>query len=147
MTINVGVWIDHHKAVVFLLTDGAETTEVILGDAEATNSPDFPSNHRNVHTRNDFIAEDKRERKAMTHFVKHYGNVSVHLHHADSIFIMGLGESKGEFSKRLEETNLKGRVSYIEAADKMNDYQVAAHVREVFGPTDYASENRQQGKN
>lgn len=134
MTINAGIWIDHHKAVVVLITDGADVTEVIMADAEATNAPDSHSNERNAHSRNDFIAEDKRERKAMTHFIKHYDNVISHLHHADSIFIMGPGEAKGELSKRIEGMNLKGRVSHIEAADKMTDRQVAAHVREVFGP-------------
>lgn len=134
MAINAGIWIDHHKAVVVLITDGADVTEVIMADAEATNAPDSQSNDRNAHSRNDFIAEDKRERKAMIHFIKHYDNVIAHLHHADSIFIMGPGEAKGELSKRIEGTNLKGRVSHIEPADKMTDRQVAAHVREVFGP-------------
>ncbi len=134
MTINAGIWIDHHKAVVVLITDGAEVTEVILADAEATNSPDSYSNERNSHGQNEFIAEDKRERKAMIHFIKHYDNVIAHLHFADSILIMGPGQAKGELSKRLEGMNLKGRVSHIEAADKMTDCQVAAHVREVFGP-------------
>ena len=134
MTINAGIWIDHHKAVVVLLTDGTETTEVILADTEATNAPDSRSNDRNAHTRKDFIEEGERERKAMIHFIKHYDNVIAHLHHADSIFIMGPGEAKGEFGKRIEEMSLKGRVSHIEAADKMADRQVTAHVREMFAP-------------
>lgn len=33
MTINAGIWIDHHNAVVVLITDGAEVAEVILADA------------------------------------------------------------------------------------------------------------------
>ena len=142
MTINAGVWIDHHKAVVVLLTNGVETTEVFLADSEANGAPDSHGNDRNAHTRNDFIAEDKRERKAMIHFVKHYDNVIAHLHHADSIFIMGPGEARGEFGKRLEAMNLRGRVSHIEPADKMTDRQVAAHVREVFGPTSEQTKDR-----
>lgn len=136
MTINAGIWIDHRKAVVVLMIDGVGTTEVILADAEATNAPASHSNDRDGHTRNDFVAEDKRERKAMIHFVKHYDNVIAHLRHADSIFIMGPGEAKGELAKRIEEMSLKGRVSHIEPADQMSDRQVAAHVREVFGATD-----------
>jgi stalled ribosome rescue protein Dom34 len=135
MTINAGIWIDHHKAIVVLLTDGDETTEVILADAEATNAPAAHNNDRDGHTQNDFFAEENRERKAMIHFVKHYDNVIAHLHHADSIFIMGPGEAKGEFGKRIEEMSLKGRVSHIEPADKMSDRQVAVHVREAFGAT------------
>ena len=133
MTTNAGIWIDHHKAVVVLLTDGVETIEVLHADAEASGSHDTQSNERNAHTRNDFIAEDRRERKAMIHFVKHYDNVIAHLHNADAILIMGPGEAKGEFSKRVEGMSLKGRISHVEAADKMTDRQVAAHVREAFG--------------
>ena len=144
MTINAGIWIDHHKAVVVLLADGVESMEVVSADSEVSSVPDTASNERNSHTRNDFIAEDKRERKAMIHFLKHYDNVISHLHHADSIFIMGPGEAKGEFAKRLESMNLKGRVSHIETADKMTDRQVAAHVREIFGPTSQLPKRRQQ---
>ncbi len=133
MTTNAGIWIDHHKAVVVLLTDGVETIATILSDTDATAAPDAHHNDRNAHTRNDFIAEDKRERKAMIHFIKHYDEVIARLHNADSIFIMGPGEAKGEFGKRIEGMSLKGRVSHIEAADKMSDRQIAAHVREVFG--------------
>lgn len=133
MTTNAGIWIDHHKAIVVLLTDGVETIATILSDTDATSAPETLHNDRNAHTRNDFIAEDKRERKAMIHFIKHYDEVIARLHNADAIFIMGPGEAKGEFSKRIEGMSLKGRVSHIEAADKMSDRQVAAHVREVFG--------------
>ena len=80
----------------------------------------------------------------MSHFNKHYDNVIAHLHHADAIFIMGPGEAKGEFSKRLEGMNLKGRVSHVETADKMTDRQIAAHVREIFGPTTEQPKYRQQ---
>ncbi len=133
MTINAGIWIDHHKAVVVLLTNGIESIETILSDTEATTAPESQNNDRNAHTRNDFVAEDKRERKAMIHFMKHYDAVIARLHHADAIFIMGPGEAKGEFGKRIESMSLKGSVSHIEAADKMSDRQVAAHVRDVFG--------------
>lgn len=117
---------------------------VIQADAEATSAPDAQHNDRNELTFSDFIAEDERERKAMSHFNKHYDNVIAHLHHADAIFIMGPGEAKGEFSKRLEGMNLKGRVSHVETADKMTDRQIAAHVREIFGPTTEQPKYRQQ---
>ncbi len=132
MTINAGIWIDHHKAIVVLLTNGVETMETILSDSESSNAPNVHNSDRDAHSRNDFIAEDKRERKAMQHFIKHYDDVIEHLHHAEAIFIMGPGEAKGEFSKRIEGMSLKGRITHVEAADKMTDRQVAAHVREIF---------------
>jgi len=67
MTTNAGIWIDHHNAVVVLLTDRVETTKIIFEDAEETKAPGYRSNDRNEHTRNDFLAEDDLERNAMIH--------------------------------------------------------------------------------
>ena len=39
MTTNAGIWIDHHKAVVVLLTDRVETTEIIFADAKPRKRP------------------------------------------------------------------------------------------------------------
>jgi hypothetical protein len=132
MTINAGIWIDHHKAVLVILNEGAETVETILSDLALSNEQDGHKSEPNAYTRNDFVPEDRLERKAMSHFKKHYDNVISHLHHADAIYIMGPGEAKGEFGKRLEGMHLKGKVTRIETADKMTDRQVAAHVRDMF---------------
>lgn len=137
MTVNAGIWIDHHKAVVVLLEDGVERVETILSNSATGRKGE--TSDANSYTRNDFVAEDKLERKAMIHFEKHYDEVIEHLHDADSIFIMGPGEAKGEFVKRIDGTSLKGRVSSVEVADKMTERQVAAHVRNVFGNTQKAT--------
>jgi stalled ribosome rescue protein Dom34 len=132
MTINAGIWIDHHKAVLVILNDGAETVETIHSDLAISSEQGLHKTEPNTYTRNDFVPEDRLERKAMSHFKKHYDDVISHLHDAEAIFIMGPGEAKGEFGKRLEVAHLKAKVTHIETADKMTDRQVAAHVRDVF---------------
>jgi stalled ribosome rescue protein Dom34 len=132
MTINAGIWIDHHKAVLVILNDGVETVETILSDLAISNEQSLHKSEPNAYTRNDFVPEDRLERKAKSHFRKHYDDVISHLHDAEAIYIMGPGEAKGEFSKRLEGAHLKAKVTHIETADKMTDRQVAAHIRDVF---------------
>jgi hypothetical protein len=51
---------------------------------------------------------------------------------AESIFIFGPGEAKGELEKRLASEGLEGRIVGIEAVDKMTDRQIAAKVRQRF---------------
>ena len=66
MTINAGVWIDHHKAVVVLLKDEGEDTLQIMSDPDTARFPDG-SRVKNSYTPNDFVAEDKRQRRASLH--------------------------------------------------------------------------------
>ena len=133
MTINAGVWIDHHKAVVVLITEEGENTLQIMSD------PDSPARFRggqrvkSSHTPNDFVAEDKRARKAMAHLDKYYDDVIARLRDADTILILGPGEAKKEFTKRLEGKQLKGRIAHIGTVDKMTDREIGAHVRQLLG--------------
>jgi hypothetical protein len=54
------------------------------------------------------------------------------LRNADSIWIFGPGEAKGELKKRLERENLDGRIYRVETAGKMTDRQITAKVRQHF---------------
>jgi hypothetical protein len=132
MTINAGVWIDHHKAVVVLLRD--KTQEVLQVDCEIDDSThipgDAPGNH--AYTPKDFVAEDKLERKTMIRLNRYYDKVITHVRDADSILILGPGEAKGEFVKRIERAKLKGNVTEVQTVDKLTDPQIAAHVRQHF---------------
>jgi hypothetical protein len=51
---------------------------------------------------------------------------------AESIFIFGPGEAKGELVKRLQSENLGGRIVGVETTDKLADGQIAAKVRDHF---------------
>jgi hypothetical protein len=122
MTINAGIWIDHHRAVVVLLKDRVEETVHFTADRD--NAP---------RSRNDFVAEDKLERKATIHLNQYYDEVIASLHSANVILVIGPGEAKGEFTKRLKGTHLKAQIAHAETADKLTDPQIAAYVRNYFG--------------
>ena len=132
MTINAGVWIDHHKAVVLRITDeGEDIRQIISGDDKTAHAAGV-ARVKSAHTRNDFVAEDKLERKAESHLNKYYDEVIVLLKDVDSIFILGPGEAKGELKKRIESKKLKGQIAHVATVDKMTDHEIAEHVRQLL---------------
>jgi hypothetical protein len=133
MTINAGVWIDHHKAVVVHIGDEGEDILHIMADRDTPARSTGGARVKNSYTPNDFVAEDKRERKAMIQLNKYYDEVIARLRDADTILVLGPGEAKGEFTKRIEGKKLKGRIAHVGTVDKMTDRQIAAHVRQLLG--------------
>jgi hypothetical protein len=125
MKSNVGLWIDHRKAVIVIATDKGEETKQI-------------TSHMEKHVRyssdasKDGSAEDVRDRQFGNRLNSYYDDVIACLREAETIQIFGPGEAKGELEARLEKEGLKGRIIEIETMDKMTDRQIAAKVRQHF---------------
>jgi stalled ribosome rescue protein Dom34 len=143
MTINAGIWIDHRKAVVVLISAEDEDMLQIMANRDTPARSLGGERVKKAYTPNDFVAEDKRERKAVIQLNKFYDNVIACLREADAILVLGPGEAKGEFIKRIEGTKLKGRIAHVETVDKMTDRQIAAHVRRHFALIPYRSNGEQ----
>jgi hypothetical protein len=125
MKRQVGVWIDHRKAVIVLVTDEGEETRLIESNMEK--HVRFASG-----SSEDGSAESTRDRQFASHLDGYYDKVIACIRDAESILIFGPGEAKGELDKRLESGELKGRIVGIETVDKMSDRQIAAKVRQHF---------------
>jgi uncharacterized NAD-dependent epimerase/dehydratase family protein len=124
MTIEVGIWIDHKKAVIATITDGAETMRQVTSTLES---------HSRFSARAERDgAENQRDRRFDHHLDQYYDEVVERVRDAESILIVGPGEAKGELRERLTRQGLQARIVGVEAADKMTDRQIAALVRERF---------------
>ena len=132
MTINAGVWIDHHKAVVVLLTDGREDMLQFLSDENPSARSPAGLRAKNSYTPNDFMAEDKRERKVMAHLNAYYDQVIACVREAQAIVILGPGEAKGELRKRIASKKLRGHIAEMKTMDKLTDRQIADYIRQHF---------------
>jgi stalled ribosome rescue protein Dom34 len=132
MAIKAGVWIDHAKAVVVLIADSGEETKQIKSDVKKPARSAAGSRPKKSYTPNDFVAEDKQQRKLTDHLNKYYDQVIACIRDAEAILILGPGQAKGEFKKRIKSKKLRGRLADVETADNMTDRQVAAMVREHF---------------
>jgi hypothetical protein len=121
---QVGLWIDHREATVVFVTGDGEETKKVTSDMEKrvrfSGGAALSSE------------EDIRDNKFSGHLNKYYDKVIACIGGAESILILGPGEAKQELEKRLERTELSGRVVGVETADKMTDRQIAAKVRQRF---------------
>ena len=127
MSKKAGVWIDHRKALIVILSeDGEETREIESGMEKHVR---FAGGS---HAEGSQTAEDMRDRGFTNHLDKYYDDVITILRDAEAIQIFGPGEAKGELEKRLASHKLGGLIVGIESADKMTDRQIAAQVRQRF---------------
>ena len=126
MKKEIGLWIDHRKAVIVIVTEAGEEIKEITSNMEK-------------HVRftggtasEDGSTEDVRDRQFGNHLNSYYDRVVAVIRGADTIQIFGPGEAKGELKKLLEHEGLKGHILAVETRDKMTDRQIAAKVRERF---------------
>jgi hypothetical protein len=124
MKTNVGLWIDHRKAVIVSLKDKVEKTRRIISNMEKRVR--YSGGAQAV------SAEDRRDKRFAGHLHKYYEKVVSSIRGADSILILGPGEAKIELGLLLESEALGARIARIETVDKMTDRQLAARVRKHF---------------
>jgi len=132
MQKQVGLWIDHRKAVMITLTDGTESTrEVISGLEKRTR---FSDNTRAKIPDKKIMSmnEDTRDRQFDNHLEVFYSQVLSLIKDAAAIWIIGPGEAKDEFEKFLKNRNLSACIAGIEPADKLTNNQIASKVRDYF---------------
>jgi len=131
MKTTAGLWIDHKKAVIVVVTDKGEEIKLIISKVEKQ-----PGRSGGVRTTNPFeqqvLADDSLERVFKGHLNIYYDAVISCIHDAEAILIFGPGEAKGELKKRIKRNRLNGHIVGIETVDKMTHRQIAARVRQYF---------------
>jgi hypothetical protein len=125
MKKEVGLWIDHRKAIIVIITDDGEEIKKITSDMEKRIR--FSGG-----TAADSSTESARDHQLGNHLNNYYDEVIAVIRVASTIQIFGPGEAKGELEKRLETTGVKTQILAVETVDKMTDHQIAAKVRERF---------------
>ncbi len=129
MKKEVGLWIDHKKSVIVILTDKGQEIKQIGAHLERDAQP---SGGWAAHSGKDYIQTDRQDKRFMGHLDIYYDEVIAFIHDAESILIFGPGEAKGELKKRIESKGLSGRIVGVETVDEMTEPQIAAKVRKHF---------------
>jgi hypothetical protein len=132
MTKTVGIWIDHRRAVVVAVGPGEEHTAHILSNVEKHPERSGDSPLKGPYEARQVPPDDRRQMALSGELNAYYDTVIEAVRDAESMLILGPGEAKGEFKKRLEKRQLGARIAAVETADKMTDPQIAAKVREYF---------------
>jgi hypothetical protein len=123
MKKGIGLWIDHRKAVVVLVSNEGEKISEITSDMEK--HVRFTGGATTAGS-----SEDVRDRQFENRLNSFYDAVIAVIRDGDSIQIFGPGEAKGELVKLLESKGLGGRIDSVKTVDRMTDRQIAAKVRE-----------------
>ena len=132
MKTQVGMWIDHREANIVSLSQDGEETQQIKSNVEkqlrrsGDSASDEPLKARRV------PASDRRERGYMGHLSNYYEEIVSLTRGAESVFIFGPGEAKGELRKHFDKHNLCGLIVGFETADKMTKRQVIQKVRDFY---------------
>ena len=132
MKTAMGLWIDHRKAVIVVITDGGEETKLIVSKTEKQLRRSGDSPLKGAYEAEQVPPEDSRQRTFTGHLNIYYDAVIACIRNAESILIFGPGEAKGELAKRLEKNKLGGRIVGMETVDKMTAHQIGAKVRQYF---------------
>ena len=132
MKTTAGLWIDHRKAVIAIVTAEGEETLEIRSIVEKQPGRFAGVRSTTAYESKLVKADDTRERRFTGELNQYYAEVIAAIRDAESILIFGPGEAKGELKKRLEHAKLGEHIVAMETTDKMTDRQVTAKVREYF---------------
>jgi stalled ribosome rescue protein Dom34 len=129
---HAGIWIDHRKAVIVTLDEAKQPIAVIESRAERHLERAGDSPLHGPYEAHQVPADDKQQRIFTAELNRYYDQVIGAVRHLNSLLIMGPGEAKTEFAKRLDQEHLSDHVVGIETVDKMTDMQIAAKVHKFF---------------
>jgi hypothetical protein len=127
-----GLWIDHRRAILVIITEKGEDTLEIKSNAEK-HAQRAPGSHPGGTSESRQVpADDRRQREFTTDLDRYYDRVAAHIRGAAAVLIFGPGEAKGEMQKRIEQHPTGTRILAVEKADKMTVRQIVARVRQRF---------------
>ena len=130
MKTIAGVWIDHRKAVIAIVSEGGEESQEIRSHVEKHLSRIDGVRSTEPFEAQLVNADDSHEREYTGHLNPYYARVVDAIRHVDTVLIFGPGEAKGELKRHLEHAKYSGKILPMEITDKMSNPQILAKVRE-----------------
>jgi hypothetical protein len=130
-----GVWIDHREAIVVFLDTDSDRPLHVASHVVKHLSRGGDSPLKGSFEARQVPPDDRRQMALTGELNAYYEQVMAAVANLDALLILGPGEAKGEFKKRLDRHKLGARVAAVETADKMTEPQLGAKIREYFhGP-------------
>ncbi len=125
MSHDVGVWIDHNKAVIVSIAAGHVTTSTLESDIRS--HPRFSGSQEGG-------GEKKYEERHGHELDRFHDDVIRQLGEPDALLLFGPGEAKLQLKERLGRSNALSKcIVAVESTDKLTDPQIVAKVKEHYG--------------
>jgi stalled ribosome rescue protein Dom34 len=144
MKKEVGLWVDHRRAVIVISLDREEEIKRITSNVEKHVRYSGASHAGSASDSHNDASEDGRDRRFDEQLSRYYDEIITYLRDATSILIMGPGEAKAELQKRFEGHEPSGCIVAMKTADRMTDQQIAASVRQHFRESQQSSNRTSQ---
>jgi hypothetical protein len=128
-----GVWIDHRRAIIVALTAGGAQVSELPSQVEKHPQRGGDSPLKGAYEARQVPPDDRRQNALTGELNGYYDKVIAALADFGRVLILGPGEAKQELRARLAHHKLAGRISALEAEDKMSEPQIVAKVRSHFG--------------
>ncbi len=134
MNDNVGIWIDHRKAVIVSASGDrvtAKTVESKVGPhSRYSGRAGGPAPEGGPQ---DEGGEKRYEERYRQHLDQYYDEIIGQLGHPEALLILGPGEAKLQLKERLSRSKaLSECIVGIETTDKLTDPQIVAKVKEHY---------------
>jgi len=125
MSHEMGIWIDHKKAVVVTISTGHVSTKTLMSDVGP---------HTRYSGSQEGGGEKKYEERHSQDLDRYYDDVISQLGEPDALLLFGPGEAKLQLKDRLGRSKvLPERIVVVESADKLTDPQIVAKVKDHYG--------------
>ena len=125
MSHEIGIWLDHRKAVIVSAAAG-QTAVVKTLDADVDPHPHFAGSQTGG-------GEKKYEARHSRQLQQYFDEIISHVGTPDAVLLLGPGEAKQQLKERIERsTALSHAIVVVESADWLSDPQIMAKVREHF---------------
>ena len=132
MPPNVGIWIDHTKAVIVFVSADRVTAKTVESDvgphARYSGRAPYPTPGGPKAGR----GEKKYEARYGQHLDRYYDEVISQLGQPEALLIFGPGEAKLQLKERLSRSKEQPSVE-IETTDELTEPQIVAKVKEHYG--------------
>jgi stalled ribosome rescue protein Dom34 len=121
---NIGIWIDHQRAVLVSVASGQATTKTV--DSHVPSHPHYSGQQ-------DGGGEKRYEQRHSHHLDRFYDEVVGHLATPTALLIFGPGEAKLELKAHVARSKaLATCVIDVETADTLTEPQIVAKVKAHF---------------
>ena len=125
MSHDVGVWIDHKKAVIVSIAEGQVSIRTLESDVGA--HPHYSGSQEDA-------GEKKYEERHNQDLDRYYDDVIGQLGKPDAVLLFGPGEAKLQLKARLGRSKMSSEsIVAVESTDKLTDPQIVAKVKEHYG--------------
>ena len=125
MSKEVGVWIDHKKAVIVSIAAGEVTTRTLTSDV---------GGHPHYSSSQEGGGEKKYEQRHAEQLDRYYDDVIGQMGKPDALLLFGPGEAKLQLNERLGRSHvLSESLVAVETTDKLTEPQIVAKVKDHYG--------------